>query len=209
MSRILISKRKLFLFCVLLLGVIIVFTPLWYLSLLIFIVLLLLVLNRLIIRKIFDSYCLISPQRAIKQYNTIVIGENINSSVYENLCDKHSTLFITSPDRTLTASYQILLHLISCITDGGTCIIVSNSLNKQKKEFSLFDIPYIHFITRKELNIEYLNNRVVLPLLYEPVKSLKFLLDIKSSGYKITECHSREIIDFCKRKNISLIYIEK
>ena len=209
MSRFLISKRRVMFLFILSLGGMLLFTSYWYLSLFIFAGALFLILNRVMIREIYKPCALFSSQREIKQYKFIVIGDCVKPYVYEPYCDKDTTLVFTSPDRTLNASCQILLHMISCINEGGTCIITHNSRNKSKCDYSLFDLPYLHIITRKELDIEYLNDRLRFPLYYETVKCMKLLLGIKANRYKIGECPNQEIVEFCKRKRISLIYLSK
>lgn len=195
-------------FCILFVGGIMLFTPYSFLSLFILIGFILLFFNKIVIKKVFRHSALFSSKREIKHYNSIVIGDFVKSSVYEDYCDVDAALIFTSPNRTLNASYQILLHMISCLDEGGTCVIIHNSHNKPNNDYSLFELPYLHFITQKELNIESLKSQLRYPLLYEPAKSLKLLLGITSNGYKKAECPNREIINFCRRKNISLIYLD-
>lgn len=208
MSRILKNKKLLVLSSGFLLAIALLFTSLWILSILILGGVLFVLMNHIVIREIGRPFQALSSVREIKSYDTLVIGEYAALSEYGAYCNKDRSVVITSPNRSLEASYQLLLHTISCIEDDGTCIILYNR-KALLKGFTLFDIPYIHPITRKELQIEHLVKQNRLPLLYEPIKSLKMLLRIKKRGFFETECPSAEIKNYCDKKGIHLIYLTK
>lgn len=208
MSRILKNKKLLVLSGGFLLAIALLFTSLWILSILILGGVLFVLMNHIVIREIGRPFQALSSVREIKSYDTLVVGEYAALSEYGAYCNKDRSVIITSPNRSLEASYQLLLHTISCIEDDGTCIILYNR-KAQLKGFTLFDIPYIHPITRKELQIEHLVKQNRLPLLYEPIKSLKMLLHIKKRGFFETECPSTEIKNYCDKKGIHLIYLTK
>lgn len=208
MSRILRNKKLLVLSSGSLLAIALLFTSLWILSILILGGVLFVLVNHIVIREIGHPFQALSSVREIKSYDTLVIGEYAALSEYSSYCNKDRSVVITSPNRSLEASYQLLLHTISCIEEGGTCIILYNR-KAQLKGFTLFDIPYLHPITRKELQIEHLVKQNRLPLLYEPIKSLKMFLHIKKRGFFETECPSTEIKNYCDKKGIHLIYLTK
>ena len=206
MSRFLKNKRRIFLLCICICGFIILFTPFWILSIFLYLGVALLVANHVVIKKINYPYSILHANREIKQYANLVIGDFGTSSSYKSHLKEGNTLIITSPGKSLAASYQILLHVISCMEDEGNCIIMQGK-NESKKDYTLFDIHFFNLITRKELGVEYLINRRSFPLLYEPIRSLRILFNIHSKHYKATECPSMELKNFCKRKGISLTYL--
>lgn len=208
MSRILRNKKLLVLASGSLLAVALLFISLWILSIIILGGALFVLMNHIVIRKIGCPFQALSSVREIKSYKTLIIGEYASPSEYRAYCDKDTSVVITSPNRSLEASYQLLLHTASCIEECGTCIILYNRM-VQINGLTLFDLPYIHPITRKELQIEYLVKQSRLPLLYEPIKSLKMLLHIKKRGFFETECPSAEIKNYCNKKGIHLIYMAK
>lgn len=208
MSRILRNKKLFVLLCGSLLAIALLFTPLCFFSIFIFGGVLFVAMNHMISREMARPFCALSSAREIKSYYTLVIGEYASSSEYSAYCNKETSVVIISPNRSLEASYQILLHTISCIEEGGTCIILYKRKAKFKG-FSLFDMHYIHPITRKVLHIEHLVKQQRYPFLYEPIKSLKILLQIKVQGFVETDCPFAEIKDYCNKKGIHLIYLTK
>lgn len=206
MSRFLRKKKLLVLASGSLLAIVLLFTTFWFLSILIFGGVFFVVLNYVLLRKMARSLTPLSSVREIKSYDTLVIGDYASSSEYKDYCKEDTTIVFASPDRTLEASYQILLHTSSSIKEGGTCIILEGK-QANHRGYSLFDIPYIHSITRKELQIEHIVKQQRYPLLYEPIKSLKILFHIKVRGFVETDCSSVEIKNYCNKKGFHLIYL--
>lgn len=201
-------KNKIIIVLFLLCGAIIfLFTRLWVLSLLIILTIGLFGLNKIILRKS-NKMPLLSAQRKIKKYKYLVIGDLCPDSVLKDYIDKQEDAFkILAPGRSLNASYQILLHTISILDDGGTCIIVDSG-KQSKKVYSIFDLPYLSLITRKELQIEPLVKKSFYPLFYEPLKSLRILFNKPSgSKYKCVTNKDNKIIEFCRYKGIRLIHL--
>lgn len=206
MSWFLRKKKLLVLASGSLLAIVLLFTTFWFLSILIFGGVFFVVLNHVLLRKMARSLTPLSSVREIKSYDTLVIGEDASSSEYKAYFKEDSAVVFASPERSLEASYQILLHTSSCIKEGGTCIILEGK-HASHGGYSLFDVPYVHPITRKELQIEHLVKQSRLPLLYEPIKSLKILLHVKKRGFFETDCSSVEIKNYCNKKGFHLIYL--
>lgn len=155
MSRFLTNK-KIALLCLLALSIPLLFTKVWITSILIYILILLAVLlyvlNK-IVRESTNKKKLLSARRNIKRYQYLIIGDMCPHSILKNYISQPSNSFILlSPNRSLDASYQILLHTISILDENGTCIIIDSG-KQFKKPYTIFDIPYLSLITRKELKI--------------------------------------------------------
>lgn len=189
----------------LLLAVIMAFTCLWPLSALIALGVALLALNRLIVRHT-DKSRLLGAQREVSLYDALVVGDLIsNRQVKAVVGDKGDTLTITAPRRTLEATYRILLHLISILKPGGTCVVTDGG-NRSRQPYSPFDIPYFSLVTRKELNVENLIVKQRLPIVYS------LLTIVKSGGvihrnYVEAPCPDNRITELCRSHDIRLVYL--
>lgn len=170
--------------------------------------LLLLYLNYYVFVK-FNKVPYLSARREIKNYNCLIIGD---------ICSyKYITPFLSYDDcsftlmasgRSLEASYQILLHTISLL-EGKSCkCIIIDSGRKYRKRFSVFDIPYLSPIRRKELGLEVLTKKHAYPLFFAPLNSLFMLLDISVKRYVEDVCYDDELLTFCSKRNIQLIYLK-
>ncbi len=212
MPGILRSKKKFALCCLLLLAVLLFVTPVWYVSLFLVACVALLCLNQLVVNKNMRPYHLaFSAKREVKQWDTIVIGILPPPSRIGGTWDINAehTLLLLSPDRSLEASCQILLHAGSVINNNnGKIIILNDGRQRKSKAYTIFDIPYLGLIARKQLGLESQLRKVPYPLLYEPLRSLKLLLGIGHKDYVQRECPNEEIVRYCKRKGFTLTYME-
>lgn len=204
MSRFLKSKKRIALLYICLCGTLMLFTDFWILSILLYLGAILILVNHWVVKKNGMPYSVLHANREIKQYANLVIGDFVSPSSYLPYLKEGHTLIITSPRRSFAASYQILLHVVSCMEDKGNCIIVPDD---QAQGYSLFDVLYFNLITRKELDVEYLMERRRFPFIYEPIKSLRILFNIHSKQYKESECPSMELLEFCRRKGITLTFL--
>lgn len=209
MSR-LLREKKIIIVCLLCGAIILLFTKLWVVSLLIILAIGLFVLNKIVLRKT-NKMPLLSAQRKIKKYKYLVIGDLCPCSVLNDYIDKQEDAFIIlAPGRSLSASYQILLHTISILDEGGTCIIVDSG-KQSKKVYSIFDLPYLSLITRKELQIESAVRKESYPLFYEPIKSLLLLFDISYNHNKYRDmiCTDNRVMDFFRQRTNQFIYLNQ
>jgi len=204
MSGILKYKKRIVLLCICLCGTVMLFTSFWILSVFLYLGVVFILANHWVVRKAGLPYSVLHANREIKQYTNLVIGDLASPSLYTPHLKNGHTLVITSPGRSFEASYQIFLHVVSCMAEEGNCIIVQDNKKKKEKNYTLFDVIFFNLVTRKELKVEYLMERRRFPFLYEPVKSLRILFNIHSGLYRKSECPSTEMVEFCKRKRISL-----
>ena len=168
---------------------------------------LLLYLNYYVFVK-FNKVPYLSARREIKNYNCLIIGD-ICSYKYITpfLSDDDCSFTLMAPNRSLEASYQILLHAISLL-EGKPCkCIIIDSGRKSRNRFSVFDIPYLSLIRRKELGLEILTKKHVYPLFFAPLNSFFMLLDISVKRYAEDVCSNDELMNFCSLRNIQLIYL--
>ena len=203
-----LKRKKIVLGCLILVIFCLLFTPFWPISCLFSIGIILLLLNHFIVRKIYAIRTELSALRSINSYRVLVIGDMCKKKTYSSYLQNvpgHSLLLL-SPKRSLDASFQILLHTESILEENGCCIIIHNG-KFSSKLYSIFDIPYLSFITKKELGLDYLEFRSRWPLIFDLQRSLMFLLNIHSYMYSEKECPDQRIQHFCQKKGIQLIYL--
>lgn len=204
-----LKKKKIILIFLLCAAIILLFTRLWILSLLIILAIGFLVLNKIVLRKS-NKMPLLSAQRKIKKYKYLVIGDLCPYSVFKDYIDKQEDAFIIlAPGRSFDASYQIMLHTMSILDEDGICIIIDSG-RCPKRVYTVFDIPYLDFITRKELHLERLARRESYPLLYEPIKSFSILLNISlhHNKYENMICNDERFINFFRKRTNQFVYIK-
>lgn len=138
-----------------------------------------------------------------RNYDYLVIGElcDISSELPK---DKTSISFL-APNRCVYGSFMLLQRLYSLLKeDEGTFILVANT---SQKRISIFDIPYIQKYTLKQMSIFFKKYLSYFPLFYSPIDSLKILFNHKKKGNLKEEVLSdNDIINFCKSRNIKIIY---
>lgn len=139
----------------------------------------------------------------VRNVDYLVIGEKCN---FSDLVPAGSTCFeITAPQRSLVASYEILRHTFSILKENGTVIILDGK--KSTGGFSIFDIPFLHAVTIKRLNLHHLKKIYKIPLLVSPIKSLRLFRAFHiDAHFEDEECPKKEIIQFCESREIKLIY---
>lgn len=138
-----------------------------------------------------------------RNYDYLVIGElcDISSELPK---DKTSISFL-APNRCVYGSFMLLQRLYSLLKeDEGLFILVANT---SQKRISIFDIPYIQKYTLKQMSIFFKKYLSYFPLFYSPIDSLKILFNHKKKGNLKEEVLSdNDIINFCKSRNIKIIY---
>lgn len=164
--------------------------------------------NDLLLNKIRSPLSKLCSQREVKSYRNLIIGDFAAPSCYQHLCEKGESFVITSPNRTLEATWHILAHVESILDEGGTCIII-DSAKQARTDISTFDIPYLSLVSRLALKIEPNASKYRYPLLSSPIICLKSLLKVYSNGFIEQTCSDNRIVSLCKRKGFRLIYLTK
>lgn len=202
-----LTIKKIAILCMLAISILLLFTKVWIISILILLAVLLYVLNK-IVRESTNKMPLLSARREIKKYQYLIIGDVCPHSILKNyISQPGNSLILLSPNRSLDASYQILLHTISILDENGTCIIIDSG-KQIKKPYTIFDIPYLSLIARKELKIEFLEKERFYPLFYEPIKSLLILLNFSlRRRYKNEICKDKRFEDFFQHRATQFIYL--
>lgn len=209
MSSILRRRKKLALLLLFLIAVTAAFTKFWPLSVLLVLAILLLVADHIVERKANKSQ-LLCANRQVKTTDCLVIGDMCHSDITEcNGIAFENALFITAPSRSLEASYVILAHTFTILNGATSTCIITHKKSRCKRPFTLFDTPYLHFLTIRKLGLERLAAKAHHPLLHEPTKSLRILLGCKPKGYVQTDCPDRRIVQFCQERGIKLVYLER
>lgn len=180
-----------------------------YLPVMIIAVLLLIlffILNRSAVRKLLRQKKPFEIGGKIRNVDYLIIGDFIDpASVVPT--DK-TYVQIKAPNRSLTASFEILRHTSSILDeDHGNVIIAVKNINK-KKPYSVFDIPFLYDLTMKKLGLGKMNQFANFPLLVNPLSTIKFILNYQIRNWKESSCPDKEIDLFCEERNINLKYFE-
>lgn len=201
------NRKSFILACLLIISIILFSIKVWILAILILSVILLYVLNKIVLRKS-NKMSMLSAQRKIGKYKYLVIGDIcLHDILKKYIVNQDDAFMITAPNRSLAASYQIMLHTISILDEDGICIIV-DSRKKMKNIYTIFDVPYLNMVTQKELCIEMLMKKYSFPLFYEPIKSFRILFNIPLIyKYKNAVCADRRFTDFFRNRKNQFVYL--
>ena len=212
MSWILRKKKK----AAAILALAFLLTPYWYLTLAIWLLIFLYILQKRIARrfhllneKIANhpnlALSVLHNRKEIVPIHTLFIGDTCSDELVNQY--KHgNALRVQFPDRSLGASYHIFMHIESVLEENGSVVILHDR-KVQHDNLTFFDLPFIHFITIKETGMEGWQKKFARPLLYAPIRSIKFLLGNTKTGYRETACPMVELVHFCKERNINLKYL--
>lgn len=165
-------------------------------------------INVAVLKKMYKQKMPFEPTSKIRNIDYLVIGDMCRT---EHIVPAGKTcLQIMAPSRSLYASYEIMRHTFSILRDfegGGILVLAVRDKYAEKHNFSLFDIPFLHPVTIRKLGLARLARQTRLPLLFAPVRSLRFLLNLRRRTYIHGPCPDRAISEFCKERNIELIYL--
>ncbi|MCD7720764.1 MAG: hypothetical protein LUI09_00875 [Prevotellaceae bacterium] len=190
--------------CAIVVAALLPFAGFWYVSLLLAAAVAMLFVNRQVRKKIMRPLQQgLSTKREIRQWHTLLIGITPAPRQYDD-----NTLQFLAPQRSLEASRQILLHVASALSENGNVIITSNGKLRKGKPYTVFDIPYLGLVARKELGLEPLERKSRYPLLYEPIMSVQLLLGIPTRKYRSCGCPDKVIREYCQKKGFRLTYLE-
>ena len=165
------------------------------------------IINVAVLKKMYEQKMPFEPTSKIRNIDYLVIGDMCRT---EHIVPAGKTcLQIMAPSRSLYASYEFMRHTFSILQNSGGGILVLAVRDKyaEKQNFSLFDIPFLHPVTIRRLGLARLARQTRLPLLFAPVRSLRFLLNLRRRTYIHGPCPDRAISEFCKERNIELIYL--
>lgn len=173
------------------------------------------------IKKIFQILQLISGNSSVRKkicdknpgtftenrrnFDVLIIGEMYD---VKEIIEKDKTyLQFDAPNRTLFASFLILQGKFSWLNEGkGKCIILCKKSNENKKNISMFDVPFLHSIIINKYKLKRLQVELKYPLFFHPLLVIKFLLGKKYNMSSVKKCPLTEIDDFCVQRDIELEY---
>lgn len=189
------------------LALLFIFSPCWYLAFVVWALIACHSFNNRIKIANHNALSILHNRQNITKINTLIIGDTCSPSVTEKYTTSN-TLAIQFPDRSLEASIQILMHVVSILEEHGRCIIIHDNAIAGNK-LTIFDLPFLHPITIKELQLEESKKKSAYPLIYAPIKSIKYLLGVKKDNFKETKCPVEELYTFCEERKLELIYLNK
>ena len=144
-------------------------------------------------------------RKVINKIHTLIIGDTCSEELV-NEYKQGNVLCVQFPDRSLEASYLIFMHLESVLEENDRVIILHDN-RVPTNRITIFDLPYLHFISIKELNMEGWQKKYARPLLYAPIRSIKFLTRVAKKGYQEAPCPLADLPLFCEERNYQLKYM--
>lgn len=159
-------------------------------------------LNRRIKSRLGKQVAPFSSRSMIRNVDFLIIGDLCDPSIF--LPKKSTYINIGRPNRGLIVSYQILRHTHSILNEGGEVVFVIKSNYLKSEVFSVFDIPFLHYTTIKELGLRKIVRRNRWPLIFEPIISVKFTMNRSYRDiFKCIDCPDEEINVFCRDRNLT------
>lgn len=163
----------------------------------------LLKINLLVRRKLQESVNFFNAKSKVRNIDCLIIGD---MAVVDDFYEEYKQVVqLYAPNRTLNASYEILKHTYSIVKENGKVIIAYKMKNKDRNNYSVFDIPYFHNVTINRLHIHNVKWKKYFPLCFDFCGSIGFLLN-KRKLYKNKILEKDEIYDFCLKRGLELEY---
>lgn len=141
----------------------------------------------------------------IRNVDYLIIGDFCKAKDY--VPEGSSYVQVAAPGRGLNSSYQILRHTHSILKEEGGNVVIA--IGKSKKDFMIFDMPFLHPITIKKYHLERLRKMSKLTFIFSPIDSIRFLLGGGYSTYVPVQKVDSELASFCAERDYSLICLEK
>lgn len=141
-----------------------------------------------------------------RNYAYLVIGELVD--LKDVLPQIKESISIMAPNRSLGASFELIKRLYSLLDENkGVLIVLVNKNEIYSRKISAFDLPYLHEVTLNELHIKHSKYKELLPFVFSFIPSILFFIKgMRKRKIEDTECPMGDIVDFCKKRNIKLIF---
>lgn len=163
-----------------------------------------LVFNEWFYRRYKRQLTVFSPASKVRNVNYLVIGELCDAGKY--VPEGKSYIAILAPGRSLKSAYETARHTFSILDENDGAIVFSLDRKNMQGGYSLFDYPVFRLspISLKRLNLE--KNGIIEHLLFacHPIRSIKYLLQIRGTYEKPLATIPKEIEEFCNERNISI-----
>lgn len=167
------------------------------------ILMILLKINFSIVDKMNRSVAIFTAGSKVRNIDYLVIGDMVDVA---DLKEQGKTIVeLCAPERTLTASYEILRHTYSIMAENGKLIIACKDKNINKPGYSMYDIWYFHNVTIKRLHLESYKKKLLMPIVFEPICTVRLFLN-KRKTFQISECNMKALNSFCDERHIELEY---
>ena len=150
-----------------------------------------LVFNEWFYRHYKRQMAVFSPASKVRNVNYLVIGELCDAGKY--VPEGKSYIAILAPGRSLKSAYETARHTFSILDENDGAIVFSLDRKNMQGGYSL-----------KRLNLE--KNGIIEHLLFacHPIRSIKYLLQIRGTYEKPLTTIPKEIEEFCSERNISI-----
>lgn len=212
MSRILNHKKKILSLLIIFMAVMLLFIKQYLLSCICFAILVVLItaimINKKIIALMKKQASVFDPYSNIRNVDCLVIGDMYKLPA--ELKEKN-TIQLAAPERTLFGSFEILRHTHSILKEDESAevVIAVKRKNLKKREYSVFDVFFFHYITLKTKNLYELKNKSNNLMKYAPLETLKMFLACYSSGYCLDYSLDTDIAEFCQERGYKVTFLCK
>lgn len=159
--------------------------------------------NTITVRKMSKQAEVFGAGSKVRNLDVLIIGE---------LCDIDSIgisseryLKLVAPDRSLTASYEILRHVCGILKENNSQVILVVKKGNEKG-YSIFDIPFLGLspVSIRRLGLQRLQKKSRFPLLFAPLCTCRFLLSFGNHRHCEDSDAPKEMLEFCRERNITL-----
>lgn len=116
-------------------------------------------------RELFDIFS------SVRNIDYLIIGDFCVARDY--VPNKSSYVQIFAPGRGYNSAYQILRHTHSILKEEKGVVIMT--IGESKKDFTIFDVPFLCSLTIKKYNLEDLCKKSKFPVIFAPINSIRFL----------------------------------
>lgn len=141
----------------------------------------------------------------VRNVDYLVIGDFCKAEDY--VPEDKTYVQVAAPGRSLNSSLQILRHTHSILKEEGGNVVIA--IGNSKKDFLIFDMPFLHSITIKKFRLERLQKMSKYAFVFSPIESIRFLSGGGYSTYTPVQNVDAELAAFCEERGYSLICLKK
>lgn len=161
-------------------------------------------INEYILRKIRKELEPFGVYSEIRNVDYLILGNPLQVADYVPVGSSY--VEVCAPNRSYDSTWQLLRHTHSILKDGGTVLM---AVDRNRKGFSVFDIPFLHPITIKKYHIERLKKMSHFPIIFALSASIRLAFGRGYSSYNVSQNIPDKLKEFCDARNYKLIFLEK
>ena len=162
-------------------------------------------INKQAVAKLKNQYAVFSPQSSTRNVDCLLVGDMVLADRFTE--SGTSVVQLAAPGRGFFSDYELIRHAHSILKDGGSIIVAYYAKNADKG-LSIFDYPIFHQITFEKYHCTDKKKRMQFPLLFAPVRTLRFLYGPSAKDGTLKYREFPAIDSFCEERGYNVTYIE-